>query len=93
MAEEYGSVVIVSCREDGSCVVRPVESKVKDADSTVSVTIDTCDREVRITSAVELLSASVVNCCTVKFKFDGAKLRVDFVDCDVVCCSVDSVEY
>lgn len=93
VAEEYGSVVIVSCWEDGSCVVGPVESKVTDADSTVSddcsaasVTIDTCDREARITSAVELLSASVVDICTVKF--DDAKLRLDFVDCDVVCCSV-----
>lgn len=108
VAEEYGSVVFVICGEDGSSEVGPVESKVTDADSTVCddccvafVTVDNCDPEVRISSAVELPSASVVDICTVK---DDAKFKFDFVDCDVVCsvhcvgcdavcCSVGFVEY
>lgn len=95
VAEEYGSVVFVICGEDASSEVGSVESKVTDADSTVSndccaafVIIDNCDPEVRVTSAVELPSASVVDICTVK---DDAKFKFDFVDCDVVCCSVHCV--
>lgn len=87
VAEEYGSVVFVICGEDGSSEVGPVESKVTDADSTVCddccvafVTVDNCDPEVRISSAVELPSVK-----------DDAKFKFDFVDCDVVCCSVHCV--